>query len=300
MEQRIHFSKMNGIGNEIIVADMRGRGDSISPAAAVALGADPKTRFDQLMAVHSPLAQNPIGKDARIEIFNVDGSQAGACGNGTRCVVQWLAGETGKNQFSFEVQGKPLAALLLDDGRISVNMGVPRFEWDQIPLSEEFADTRGIELEVGPFGAPILHTPSVVNVGNPHVIFWADKDVDSYGLDKFGSMIEYHMLFPEQVNVSVAQITGKDEMAIRTWERGVGITKACGSAACAAAVSAARLEKTGRKVKVMPLGGVLEIEWRDDNAIIMTGEAEHEFSGLMDPATGEWKLTNGPSGEPVA
>lgn len=295
MKQRIKFLKMNGIGNEIIVADMRGRGDSFTPAAAIALGADPKTHFDQLMAVYSPLAQNPVGKDARIEIFNVDGSQAGACGNGTRCVVKWLAQEVGQSDFSFEVQGQPLAAQLLEDGRISVNMGMPRFEWDQIPLSEEFADTRGIELEVGPFGAPILHTPSVVNVGNPHVIFWADKPVDSYGLNRFGPMIEHHMLFPEQVNVSVAQITEKDEIAIRTWERGVGITKACGSAACAAVVSAHRLEKTGRKVQVSPPGGVLEIEWRDDNSIIMTGEAEHEFSGLMDPQTGEWELTGEPT-----
>ena len=240
--------------------------------------------------------QNPVGKDARIEIINVDGSQAGACGNGIRCVVHWLAGQTGQEQFSFEVQGKHLAALLLGDGRISVNMGVPKFEWDQIPLSEEFGDTRGIELEVGPHGSPILHTPSVVNIGNPHVIFWADRQVDTYGLDKFGPMLEYHMLFPEQVNVSVAQIMAEDQIAIRTWERGVGLTKACGSAACAAAVCAHRLEKTGRKVQVSPPGGVLEIEWRDDNSILMTGEVEHEFSGLMDPLTGEWEPTDGLAG----
>ncbi|CAG0911679.1 unnamed protein product, partial [Cyprideis torosa] len=139
------------------------------------------------MAVHGP---SPMGRDARIEIFNGDGSQAGACGNGTRCVVQWLHGQTGSDQFSFEVQGNPIKAQFLEDGRISVNMGVPRFEWDQIPLSEEFADTRGIELEVGPLGAPILHTPSVVNTGNPHVVFWATKDVNTYALDKFGPMLE--------------------------------------------------------------------------------------------------------------
>ena len=282
----IPFAKMNGIGNQIVVADMRGRAERINPAAAIALAQDPATHFDQLMAVHSP---GPIGHDARIEIFNSDGSRAEACGNGTRCVVHWLHEQTGEANFSFEVNGKPLLAQLHEDGRISVNMGVPRFEWDQIPLSEEFADTRGIELEVGPLGAPILHTPSVANIGNPHVVFWADKDVNTYALDKFGPMLEHHMLFPERANISVAQVTGVDELTMRTWERGAGITLACGSAACAAAVCAARLGKTGRKVRINQPGGSLEIEWRSDNFIIMTGTAEHEFSGLMDPETGMWK-----------
>ena len=286
MSERIPFAKMNGIGNQIIVADMRGRVDRVTPAAAMALNADPATRFDQLMAVHSP---SPKGRDGEIEILNSDGSLAEACGNGTRCVVQWLNRETGNASFAFEVKGKALAAQLLEDGRISLNMCVPRFEWDQIPLSEEFADTRRIELEVGPLGAPLLHTPSVANIGNPHVVFWTKNNVNSYALDKFGPMLEYHMLFPQRVNVTVAQVSGKDELTIRTWERGAGLTRACGSAACAAAVCAARLEKTGRKVLVHLPGGSLEIEWRPDNFIIMTGEAEHEFDGMMDPVTGAWE-----------
>ena len=286
MNQNIAFAKMNGIGNKIIVADMRARADHVTPAAAIALAAEDDTHFDQLMAVHGP---GPIGKDARIEIFNADGSKAEACGNGTRCVVQWLNKQTGGQNFSFEVEGQPLKAQLHDDGSVSVNMGVPRFEWDQIPLSEEFADTRGIELEVGPLGDPILHTPSVANIGNPHVIFWADKDVNSYALDKFGPMLEYHPLFPERVNVTIAQQVGEDELTIRTWERGAGLTLACGSAACAAAVCAARLGKTGRKVRINPPGGSLDIEWRDDNFIVMTGLAEHEFDGVMDPLTGAWE-----------
>lgn len=286
MEQRIAFAKMNGIGNKIIVADMRARADHVTPAAAIALAADADTHFDQLMAVHGP---GPVGKDARIEIFNSDGSMAEACGNGTRCVVQWLNGETGQNDFRFEVEGQPLAAKLRDDGRISVNMGVPRFDWEQIPLSEEFADTRRIELEVGPLGAPILHTPSVANIGNPHVVFWVDSEVDDYALDKFGPMLEYHPLFPDRVNVTLAQVVGEDELKIRTWERGAGLTLACGSAACAAAVCAARLGKTGRDVRINLPGGALAIEWRQDNFIIMTGAAEHEFDGRMDPLTGAWE-----------
>ena len=286
MNQNIAFAKMNGIGNKIIVADMRARADHVTPAAAIALAAETDTHFDQLMAVHGP---GPIGKDAIIEIFNSDGSKAEACGNGTRCVVQWLNRQTGGQDFSFEVEGQPLKARLNDDGSISVNMGVPRFEWDQIPLSEEFADTSGIELEVGPLGNPILHTPSVANIGNPHVIFWADNDVNTYALDKFGPMLEYHPLFPERVNVTIAQQVGEDELTIRTWERGAGLTLACGSAACAAAVCAARLGKTSRNVRINPPGGSLDIEWRDDNFIVMTGAAEHEFDGVMDPLTGAWE-----------
>ena len=286
MSDRVSFAKMNGIGNKIIVADMRKRGDHVTPRAAIALAADPVTRFDQLMAVHAP---SPVGRDARMEIFNSDGTRTGACGNGTRCVVQWLNRQTGASEFKFEVDGQPLLSHLLEDGQISVNMGVPRFEWDQIPLSEKFADTRGIELEVGPLGAPVLHTPSVANIGNPHVVFWSDKDVNSFALDKFGPMLEHHMLFPERVNVTIARVTGQDELTIRTWERSTGLTLACGSAACAAVVCAARLEKTGRAVTVHLQGGDLQIDWRADNLIVMTGGAEHEFDGMLDPLTGTWE-----------
>jgi len=282
----VPFAKMNGLGNKIIVADMRARDDQITPTAAIALASDEKTNFDQIMAVHRP---GKIGKDALIEIFNADGSKSGACGNGTRCVVNWLDEPENGDYFSFEVEGQPLKALKLEDGRVTVNMGVPRFEWDQIPLSEEFADTRGIELEVGPLGAPVLHTPSAANMGNPHVTFWADKDVNSYALDKFGPMLEHHMYFPERMNITVAQVTGENELTMRTWERGAGLTDACGSAACAAAVNAARTGRTNRKVTTHVPGGTLEIEWRADNFVLMTGPTEHEFNGMLDPITGTWE-----------
>ncbi|MEL7271912.1 MAG: diaminopimelate epimerase [Pseudomonadota bacterium] len=288
MENTAPFAKMNGIGNQIVVADMRSHGGKVTSEAAVVLAADSNTQFDQLMAVYPAPAEDQA---LEMEIFNADGSRAGACGNGTRCVVDYLArhgmGET--EIFRFTVDGKPLAAKRLEGGHISVNMGLPRLEWDQIPLSEEFADTRGIELEIGPAGAPLLHTPSVANMGNPHVIFWAEDSVENYALDKFGPMIEHHMLFPERVNVTVAQVTGPDSLTMRTWERGAGLTLACGSAACAAVVSAARLGKTGRKVTATLPGGQLEIEWRDDLCVIMTGGATHEFDGVFDPVTGHWE-----------
>ncbi len=277
MSRTAPIAKMNGIGNRIVVADMRGRADAVTAQAAVALnGAIP---FDQLMAIHDPVTE---GTDALVRIVNNDGSSAGACGNGMRCVTLFLSGE--QQAFTFQTQAGLLPAAI-DGAHISVGMGHPRFEWDAIPMSEEFSDTSGIELEVGPRGAPVLHTPSVANMGNPHVVFWADKAVEDYELDRFGPMIEHHPYFPEGVNVSVARVTSKVSLDLRTWERGVGLTQACGSAACAAAVSAARRAFTGRTVAVRLPGGTLDIDWTEAG-VTMTGAAEHEFGGTFDPATG--------------
>jgi diaminopimelate epimerase len=279
------FAKMNGIGNEIIVADMRGRADRVAAQAAVVLNADPATRFDQIMAIHD--ARTP-GTGYFIDILNSDGSGAQACGNGTRCVVQALAAETGQTVFTFETVAGILNARQHDDGLISVDMGTPRFGWQDIPLAEEFRDTRMIELQIGPIDAPVLHSPSVVSMGNPHAIFWVDRDVWSYELDRFGPMLENHPIFPERANITIAQVTSPDAMTIRTWERGAGLTKACGSAACASVVAAARTKRTGRSVTLQAPGGALHVEWREDDHVVLTGAAEWEFSGTFDPATGAW------------
>ncbi len=284
--QRAPFAKMNGLGNEIIVADMRGRADRVAPAAAIALNADPATRFDQIMAIHDP--RTP-GTANYIEILNSDGSRAQACGNGMRCVVQALAAETGQKLFTFETVAGILNAEEHADGSISVDMGVPRFGWQDIPLAEEFRDTRAIELQIGPIDDPVLHSPTVASMGNPHAIFWVDDDVWSYELDRFGPLLENHPIFPERANITIAQVTAPDAMTIRTWERGAGLTRACGSAACAAAVSAARTGRTGREVTVTVPGGPLHIAWRADDHVVMTGPAEWEFSGSFDPATGAWQ-----------
>ncbi|MGO4836556.1 diaminopimelate epimerase, partial [Rhizobiaceae sp. 2RAB30] len=175
-----------------------------------------------------------------------------------------------------------------DAGMISDDMGVPRFGWQDIPLAEEFHDTRMIELQVGPIDKPVLHSPSVASMGNPHAIFWVERDVWSYELERFGPLLENHPIFPERANITIAQVTASDAMIIRTWERGAGLTRACGSGACAAAVSGARTRRTGRTVTVTVPGGPLLIEWRDDDHVIMTGPAEWEFAGSFDPATGAW------------
>ncbi|MCT7376616.1 diaminopimelate epimerase [Chelativorans salis] len=286
MAELAQFAKMNGLGNEIIVADMRGRADRVLPGAAVALAADPATRFDQIMAVHDPRA---LGTDYYVEIINSDGSMAQACGNGMRCVVQALSAETERSRFIFETVAGVLDAEEHTDGLISVDMGRPRFGWQEIPLAEEFRDTRMIELQVGPIDAPVLHSPSVVSMGNPHAVFWVDGNVNTYDLERFGPLLEHHPIFPERANITIAHVTARDAMTIRTWERGAGLTRACGSAACAAAVSAARTGRTGRQVTVTVPGGPLDILWREDDHVVMTGPAEWEFSGRFDPATGEWE-----------
>jgi diaminopimelate epimerase len=286
MDTRAPFARMNGLGNEILVVDMRGRAGEVSPEAAIALAADPVTHFDQIMAIHDPRIE---GTDNFVRILNSDGSQAQACGNGMRCVVQALAGETGRTDFIFQTVAGILTAREHEDGLISVDMGVPRFDWQSIPLAEEFRDTRAIELQVGPIDAPVLHSPSVASMGNPHAIFWVDDDVWTYDLERFGPMLENHPIFPERANISIARVTARDAITLRTWERGAGLTRACGSAACAAAVSGARTRRTDRQVTVTVPGGPLLIEWRDDDHVLMTGPAEWEFSGRLDPATGAWE-----------
>ena len=287
MADRVQFARMNGLGNKILVVDMRGRRDRVTPGAAIALNADPATEFDQIMAIHDPKA---AGTDAWIDIVNSDGSMAQACGNGTRCVVQALAAETGKKAFLFHTVAGLLEAKEHEDGTISVDMGTPRFGWNEIPLAEEFHDTSRIELQIGPIDDPVLHSPSVASIGNPHAIFWVENDVWSYELDRFGPLLENHPIFPERANISIARVRSRREMDLRTWERGAGLTLACGSAACAAAVSGARTGRTERTVTVNVPGGPLAIEWRErDDHVIMTGPAEWEWSGRLDPATGAFE-----------
>lgn len=272
------FRKMNGIGNEILVVDLRGQSDRLTPGAVRAIAGEPDKHFDQLMAIMPPRAP---GADAFVDIFNRDGSASSACGNGSRCVAAVLMDESGRDDALFETRAGLLVASRGDGDMITVDMGKPRFRWDEIPLAEPFHDTRAIELQIGPIDNPILHSPSVVSMGNPHAIFWVD-DVDAYDLERIGPMLEFHPIFPEQANISLAAVVGENHLRLRVWERGVGITRACGSAACAAAVAAARTRRTGRVVRVSLPGGDLVIEWRQsDDHVLMTGPWELEFEGRM-------------------
>ena len=272
------FVKMNGLGNEIVIVDLRRAPGPIG--AGEARAAARQEPYDQLMALYP----SREGAEASIRIYNSDGSEAGACGNGVRCVASLLSAESGKTRLDFEIAGASVACWRAGEGLFAVDMGAPRLGWDQIPLATAMPDTRAIALDFGPLGAPILRSPSVVNMGNPHAIFWVD-DPQAYDLAAIGPQLEHHPLFPERANITLAATPARDCIVIRTWERGAGLTKACGSAACAVAVAAARLGRTGRKVTVTLPGGDLFIEWREaDDHVLMTGPVEYEHAGRFEAA----------------
>jgi diaminopimelate epimerase len=272
---------MNGLGNEIVVVDLRREAVAVSAAEARAAAQPNGAPYDQLMTLHAP--RTP-GTDAYVRIYNNDGSEAGACGNGMRCIADILFKETGKNALTFETKAGLLNCWKGERPLVStVDMGKPRFAWNEIPLAEKFADTRAIELQIGPIEKPILHSPSVVSMGNPHAIFWVE-DVNAYDLAKIGPLLENHPMFPERANISVCAVKSREHIVVRTWERGAGLTKACGSAACAAAVAAARLRRTERTLTVTLPGGDLLIEWRArDDHVLMTGPVAYEYEGRFDP-----------------
>jgi diaminopimelate epimerase len=276
------YLKMNGLGNEIVVLDLRGTAIRVTAAEARAVAAARDTAFDQMMVLHDPVT---AGTEAFVRIYNTDGSQAQACGNGTRCVAWALLRDDDRSRIAVETVAGILDVRREDELSFTVDMGAPRLRWDEIPLAEEFRDTTGIELQVGPIDDPVLHTPSVVSMGNPHAIFWVDGDVESYGLERVGPLLENHPVFPERANISLARVTSREAMTLKVWERGVGLTQACGSAACAAAVAAVRKDLTGRRVRVTLPGGDLLIEWRADNGhVLMTGPVELEHEGVLSPA----------------
>lgn len=269
----LNFHKMNGLGNEIVVVDLRGSTVQLTPADARAIAAAPRSHFDQMMVLYSP---RRAGTDAFVVIFNTDGSESAACGNGTRC-IGWLESQkTGRSSVRFETKAGLLDVNVEGIDRITVDMGEPRFAWNEIPLAEPFHDTRGIELQIGPIDAPVLHSPSVVNVGNPHAIFWVD-DVNAHDLARFGPLLENHPLFPERANISLAEVRSRSEIKLRVWERGTGLTQACGTAACAAAVAAMRKKLVDRTVTVHLPGGPLVITWTDANRILMRGPVQWEY-----------------------
>jgi diaminopimelate epimerase len=285
----IAFRKMNGLGNEFVVFDARRSPVRLKPEAIEALGGPGGIGFDQMITIEP----SKKGADAFMRIHNRDGGEVDACGNATRCVGWLLMGENGKTRATIETNAGLLKAY--DTGvpeTITVDMGKPKFLWNEIPLAEEFRDTRAIELQIGPIDAPILHSPSAVNMGNPHAIFWVD-DVEAYDLGRFGPMLEHHPMFPERANISLAHVTARDAITVKTWERGVGLTKACGTAAAASAVAAMRKKFTDKKVTVTLPGGPLSVEWRDDGHVWMTGPVATEFEGTLDPETLAWSAAAG-------
>lgn len=270
------FLKMNGLGNDFVVVEAHA--EPFEPTAdQVRAIADRKDGIgcDQLISL-SPSHE----ADAKVRFWNADGDEAGACGNGSRCVAWLLMEASGRDEATLETRSGVLKAWRDGPLRVAVDMGRPHLGWQDIPLAEAM-DTRGIELQVGPIDNPILHTPGCVSMGNPHVVFFV-PDAETAPVREAGSLVEHHPMFPEGVNVGFAQIKARDRIRLRVWERGAGLTKACGTGACAALVAAHRRGLVDREATLELDGGELKIAWRrEDDHVIMTGLTELEFTGTL-------------------
>jgi diaminopimelate epimerase len=268
------FLKMHGLGNDFVVLDARSEALEVSPEAARAI-ADRHTGVgcDQLVVLQ------PGGKDADafMAIWNADGSRSASCGNATRCVGWLLMRDSGRDSAVIDTLAGLTLASKADDGRITVDMGPARLDWHEIPLAAA-VDTNHLPLTL-----ETLSDGVGVGMGNPHAVFFV-PDIDAVELTRLGPGIEHHPLFPERTNVEVAQVLAFDRLRMRVWERGAGITLACGTGACATLVAAARRGLTGRRADIELELGVLTIEWRPDNHVLMTGPIALSFAGSLDPS----------------
>jgi len=277
------FLIMNGAGNRFAVFDARDNpGFAISDAKVREIAKPggsvmgPKGA-DQVIILRPP--KSP-GADAFMEIWNQKGFEVDACGNATRCMAWLYMRDAGTDSMVLETNDGLLLCARAGENQVSVDMGKPKLEWDQIPL-KEVMHTHHIDVKLGPIDNPVLHNPGAVNMGNPHCVFFVE-DFERAKPDKVGPMIEFHPLFPEQANIGFARVDGPDRIRLKVWERGVGMTQACGTGACAAVVAAVRQKRTRRKVDVVVDGGLLQIEWREeDDHVIMTGPVELEHEGVL-------------------
>jgi diaminopimelate epimerase len=275
------FRKMHGLGNDFVVFDGRSGGFALDEATARAI-ADRRTGIgcDQVIVLESPAA----GADAGMRIFNADGDEVEACGNAARCVAQLMLAESDKTSVRIDTLGGRLVCSDAGPGAVTVDMGTPRLNWQDIPLSRRI-DTRGFPLDVDgrPFDA------AAVSVGNPHCVLFV-VDADDAPVSRIGPKVETHPLFPARTNVEFVSVISRERLRMRVWERGVGITRACGTGACAAAVAAHRRDLSERKVEIVLDGGTLAIEWReDDDHILMTGGATLAYTGDIDLGALEWR-----------
>jgi diaminopimelate epimerase len=265
----LRFRKMHGLGNDFVVIDARAGAEPMTPALARALGDRHRgVGFDQLVVLGSDASA-----DAAVTFWNADGSTAGACGNASRCVADLLMRESGEQRVTLRTVFGLLPGWREADGRITVDMGEPRFAWQEIPLAQA-ADTAAL---------PIEGNPAAVSMGNPHCVFFVE-DAEAVDLAMRGPAIETHPLFPERCNVEFASPLGPDHLRVRVWERGAGVTQACGSGACAVAAAAVRRGLTGRRLRLTLDGGDLDLHWPEGGGVAMTGPVAYVFEGELDPA----------------
>ncbi len=264
------FVKMHGLGNDFVVFDGRERAIAFDDATARAI-ADRRTGVgcDQVIVIEPSRRA-----DAAIRIHNADGGIVDACGNATRCVASLLMAENGGDRAIIESAAGIHPCETASPGSITVDMGPPRFDWQEIPLAEE-ADTLALD-----FGAAAPGPGCAVNMGNPHLVFIV-ADTAARDIERIGKTLEIHPLFPDRVNVEIAEILDGDRIRARVWERGVGVTRACGTGACATLVAAHRRGLSGRQAEVMLDGGSLRIVWREDNHVWMTGPVATSLHGVL-------------------
>ncbi len=264
----VAFMKMHGAGNDFVIIDSRGRGAVVTEDLARALGDRNRgVGFDQLAEIRSS-----DEADFALDFWNNDGSRAGACGNATRCVCDYVMRKTGGDAASLTTTRGTLHAVRGADGRVSVNMGHPQRNWCDVPLARE----------VDLLHLPLAGDPVAIGMGNPHCVFFV-PDAEAVDVVAVGPVREHDPLYPERTNVEFASLIAPDHLRMRVWERGAGVTLACGSGTCATAVAAHLRGLTGRRVMVDVDGGVLEVDWRDDG-VWLTGPVAHVFDGVLTPA----------------
>lgn len=268
----IPFVKMHGLGNDFIIFDTRAAPFKMTKERAKAV-ADRRLGVgcDQLILIEQSQSTNA---DVFMRIYNSDGGEAGACGNATRCVADYIMRDTSRHSLTIHTVAGFLSTRWVEQGVITVNMGPAKLEWRDIPLAEE-RDTLNVGIQLPP-----LSNPVAVSMGNPHAVFFVEN-VEQLDLEVLGSRLEHHPIFPERANISVASIVGKDEIRLRVFERGAGITPACGTGACAAGVASARRGLTSREVTVHMDGGPLSIEWLENGEVLMTGPVTTVFHGYL-------------------
>lgn len=266
------FLKMHGLGNDFVVVDARGEPFAVTPAAARRIADRHRgVGFDQLIVIEPSRTAA-----ARLRFWNADGSEAGACGNGSRCAAWLLTEELDRAELALESGGGLLACRREADGRMTVDLGPARTDWREIPLARAM-DTLHLELARGP-----LSDPAALSLGNPHATFFV-AEAEAVDLPALGPSLEQDPLFPERANIAVASLLAPDRLRVRVWERGAGLTQACGTGASAAAVNACRRGLAGRRVEALLDGGTLTIEWREDGHVLMSGAVALAFSGRLSP-----------------
>ncbi len=257
--------KMDGLGNDFIIFDKRKKSISLTKDQIVKISNRNSIGCDQVIFINKDESSNVF-----LKFYNSDGGEISACGNGSRCVAYLLMKESNSNKISLKTKIGILQAELNDKNLVSINMGQPSFEWNKIPLLKKM-DNQNLKIKINSIDGKEIIGGFSLSIGNPHVIFFVE-DFNQFNLKEMGPKIENHSYFPEKCNVTLANIKNRRHVKVKVWERGVGLTKACGTAACATAVSAAVLKLSERCVDIEFTEGLLNIDWKKDNNIYMTGK----------------------------